>query len=135
MLCRLVGKGHNMPVPLHLETKWHYAILAQGAEGGEEISPTLPPRENSPLKMEEGTVLRVEIEHNGKTRRYDNTAGHTLVMGRSAKADYPLDEMGASNNHAEVEATSEGLRVKDCSQNGTGYVIGGGPPVRMAKGV
>ena len=38
MLCRLVGKGHNMPVPLHLETKWHYAILAQGAEVGEEIS-------------------------------------------------------------------------------------------------
>ena len=30
MLCRLVGKGHNMPVPLH--------ILAQGAEVGEEIS-------------------------------------------------------------------------------------------------
>ena len=27
-----------MPVPLHLETKWHYAILAQGAEVGEEIS-------------------------------------------------------------------------------------------------
>ena len=38
MLCRLVGKGHNMPVPLHLETKCHYAILAQGAEVGEEIS-------------------------------------------------------------------------------------------------
>ena len=34
MLCRLVGKGHNMPVPLHLETKWYNAILAQGAEGG-----------------------------------------------------------------------------------------------------
>ena len=34
MLCRLVGKGHNMPVPLHLETKWYHAILAQGAEVG-----------------------------------------------------------------------------------------------------
>ena len=79
-------------------------------------------------------MLRVEIEHNGKTRRYDNTAGHTLVMGRSAKADYPLDEMGASNNHAEIEATSEGLRVKDCSQNGTGYVAKDGGVVRMAKG-
>ena len=102
---------------------------------GEEISPTLPPRESSPPEREEGTMLRVEIEHNGKTRRYDSAAGHTLVMGRSAKADYPLDEMGASNNHAEVEATNEGIRVKDCSQNGTGYVIGGEPPVRMAKGV
>jgi len=37
MLCRLVGKGHNMPVPLHLETKWYIAILAQGQRGGKEF--------------------------------------------------------------------------------------------------
>ena len=80
-------------------------------------------------------MLRVEIEHDGKVRRYDCAEGKTLVLGRSQRADYPLKELGASNVHAEVRAGASGLRIKDCSQNGTGYATAEGEMVRMAKGV
>ena len=77
----------------------------------------------------------MEIEHDGEVRRYDCAEGKTLVLGRSQRADYPLKELGASNVHAEVRAGASGLRIKDCSQNGTGYATAEGEMVRMAKGV
>ena len=67
-------------------------------------------------------MLRIEIEHDGKTMRYDSTDGKTMTLGRSQRADYPLYELGASNIHAEVRVVAGNLLIKDCSQNGTGYV-------------
>ena len=76
----------------------------------------------------------MEIQHGGKTSHYNDADDRTLIVGRSARADYLLDEVGASNTHVEVRAGPNGLQVRDCSLNGTGYLDETGTLVRMAKG-
>ena len=76
----------------------------------------------------------MEIQHDGKTSQYNDADDRTLIVGRSARADYLLDEVGASNTHVEVRAGPNGLQVRDCSLNGTGYLDETGALVRMAKG-
>lgn len=101
--------SRNLDAPLS-ETLESTGLLSAEAAATVRTAAAAPP----PAQL-----LLVIVEGPGTGSELPVPAGAPLLLGRHAEAQLQLADGSASSRHATVSATADGLRVIDCSANGT----------------